>query len=971
MQDNSLNLGEDGRLAMTGGREKSPDWSRTPLGPEPSWPQPVRTLVELMRASTQPMFIVWGPERILLYNDPYGVVLADKHPGALGRDFLDVWHEIRADLEPIVAEAYAGRSVHMDDITLVMHRRGYPEETHFAFSYTPVRDEAGEVGGFFCACVETTTRIASERSRADELAHQARLFENAPGFIAVVKEPDHRFELANRAYRRLIGGRECVGRTVREVLPELIDQPFFDLLDKVYATGERHVSSDTRILLGSGPLEQRDERFLDFIYEPIRDEAGRVGGVFVEGHDVTEAHRDRDALREREEQLRLIVDGARDYAILTMDPERHITSWSAGAEAAFRLTEAEAVGRLVDELFTPEDVAAGRPELEAGTAAEQGCATDRRWHVRRDGSRVFIDGSTHVLPPDERGRPRGFLKIGRDETDRHRRDEELARTRVELVESEGRFRTLAEAAPALIFSGHRERGNDWVNRRYRDYTGRSADELLGGRWREVVHPDDLAEHVEWVAKAGAAGEPFEGRIRIRRHDGVYRWHLCRGEPLRDPETGDMAQALGVCFDIDDQVRAEDALKVGEEQLRELNETLERRVLEEVSERARAEDALRQSQKMEAIGQLTGGVAHDFNNLLTIIRSSADLLRRRELTEEKRRRYVDAISDTADRAAKLTGQLLAFARRQALRPEVFDAAARVDDIADMLRTVLGARVELVIEGRCRPCPVEADTGQFETALVNMAVNARDAMDGEGRLTIMIEESNELPAVRGHAGSPGSFVAVSVTDTGTGIAPDVLQHIFEPFFTTKEVGRGTGLGLSQVFGFAKQSGGEVAVESEAGQGTTFRLFLPRVDAVFADEAEEGPDALPYGRGRVLVVEDNAAVGEFATQLLEDVGYTTVLAGNAAEALSALEAPGNEFDLVFSDVVMPGMGGVELGRIVRERWPGLPVVLTSGYSHVLASDARHGFPVLHKPYSVEELARVLRQASWGRRRATHVER
>jgi CheY-like chemotaxis protein len=379
-----------------------------------------------------------------------------------------------------------------------------------------------------------------------------------------------------------------------------------------------------------------------------------------------------------------------------------------------------------------------------------------------------------------------------------------------------------------------------------------------------------------------------------------------------------------------------------------------------------EAALRQAQKLEAIGQLTGGVAHDFNNLLTVIRSSADLLRRPGLSEERRRRYIEAIRETVDRAAKVTGQLLAFARRQALQPEVFDAAERVRGVMDMLRSLLGSRVRLCVEDGCGDCLVEADPAQFEAALVNMAVNARDAMDGEGRLTVRVAEVAALPPIRGHAGGGGAFVAVSLTDTGHGIPPERLAQIFEPFFTTKEVGRGTGLGLSQVYGFAKQSKGDVAVDSRVGEGTTFTLYLPRVadgaaaaggDAAALAQPQVAPEG---GQGlRVLVVEDNADVGAFSSQVLRDLGYGTEWVASGADALARLSAGGaDDFDAVFTDVVMPGMTGIELGEVIRGRYPRLHVVLTSGYSHVLAEEGRHGFELLQKPYSADDLSRVLRR-------------
>ena len=407
-------------------------------------------------------------------------------------------------------------------------------------------------------------------------------------------------------------------------------------------------------------------------------------------------------------------------------------------------------------------------------------------------------------------------------------------------------------------------------------------------------------------------------------------------------------------------RLED-LRASEERLRDLNATLEQRVAQEVDERALAEEALRQSQKMEVVGQLTGGVAHDFNNLLTIIRSSVDLLRRPGLSEDRRGRYMDAVSDTVDRAAKLTGQLLAFARRQALQPEVFDVGERLRGVADMLNTVTGARIRLVAEIDPEPCFVSADLSQFDTAVVNMGVNARDAMDGEGTLTLCLEAGRPLPPIRGHAGSAASFAVISLTDTGCGIAPDQIGRIFEPFFTTKEVGKGTGLGLSQVFGFAKQSGGDVAVESALGQGTTFHLFLPQVEAQpLVREHDAASREVVDGDGRrVLVVEDNVEVGTFATQILQDLGYQIAWASTAEEALIKLdEAPGS-FDVVFSDVVMPGMGGIELAKVLQKRLPYLPVVLASGYSHVLAAEGTHGFELLHKPYSADQLSRILRRA------------
>ncbi|MGE5158634.1 MAG: PAS domain S-box protein [Gemmatimonas sp.] len=387
---------------------------------------------------------------------------------------------------------------------------------------------------------------------------------------------------------------------------------------------------------------------------------------------------------------------------------------------------------------------------------------------------------------------------------------------------------------------------------------------------------------------------------------------------------------------------------------------------DITERRQGEEALRQSQKMEAIGQLTGGVAHDFNNLLTIIRSATDFLRRRELPEERRRRYVDAISETVERASKLTTQLLAFARRQPLKPQLFDVGAQVENVAQLIRPLVGSGIQIETEIAHPGSFAIADIAQFETALINLAINARDAMNGEGRLRIAVSAVDTIPALRAQPARHGDFIAISVEDTGSGIAPEHLAAIFEPFFTTKEVGKGTGLGLSQAFGFARQSEGDITVKSVLGQGATFTIYLPRAEAPAdaADTATISHEPASSGRGcRVLVVEDDDEVGRFSTELLEDLGYSVRRAADAATALTILAEDEFAVDLVFSDVIMPGMNGVELAGLIRERYPGLPVVLTSGYSNVLAENADRGFELIQKPYSVEALSRILRKAMAGR--------
>ncbi|UZK68823.1 PAS domain-containing protein [Sphingomonas sp. S1-29] len=468
-----------------------------------------------------------------------------------------------------------------------------------------------------------------------------------------------------------------------------------------------------------------------------------------------------------------------------------------------------------------------------------------------------------------------------------------------------------------------------VNAAWTRLLGWEEQELVGRPFADLTHPDDLAGTL--VAFAGIFEAPLvvPYEYRLRHKEGHYCWFAWMGS-FRD-----------------ERVYASGRDTTAEH--------------EKAEALATAENALRQSQKLEAIGQLTGGVAHDFNNLLTVIRGSVDLLRRNNLTEQKRIRYIDAIGDTADRAAKLTGQLLSFARRQALSAVLFDVAASLNEVATMLQTMTGSRIILDLQTPDDPYFIVADRSQFDTAIVNMGINARDAMHGEGRLTITTEPVSSIPPIRGHAAVAGDFVAVTIGDTGSGISPDKLDKIFEPFFTTKSVGEGTGLGLSQVIGFAKQSGGDICVDSTLGEGTRFTLYLPRANSDEAAETSEfEPTALVDGNGAcVLVVEDNQDVGNFATAALRELGYDSILATDANAALAALAATPDRFHIMFSDVVMPGMNGVELAQEVRRQFPNVPVILTSGYSHVLAQDGGHGFDLLHKPYSIEQLSRVLQRA------------
>jgi PAS domain S-box-containing protein len=363
------------------------DWSASPLGERDQWPQQLRTLVGVLLGSKQPMFVAWGGEQTLIYNDAYSEILANKHPAALGRPFLEVWSEIRADLTPIVEQAYWGEPVHMDDIELLMHRRGYPEEAHFAFSYTPIANDEGEVLGFFCACTEITAQVMAERRLVQETARQRRLFEQAPGFITILTGPEHRFEFVNQAYRRLFGDRSYVGQSVRQAFPELEGQGFFEMLDQVWATGERIVASgvEARLDMGGGQLRTLH---LDFFYEPVTDERGEITGIFCEGYDVTDRKR-------ADEQLRLMV------LELNHRVKNNLATVQSIARQTLRGTESLPAARTafldrISALATAHDIltreqweGAGVGEIAHGVLDPMGAAEGR----------VRISGPKVPLPP--------------------------------------------------------------------------------------------------------------------------------------------------------------------------------------------------------------------------------------------------------------------------------------------------------------------------------------------------------------------------------------------------------------------------------------------------------------------------------------------------------------------------------------------------------------------------------------------
>jgi PAS domain S-box-containing protein len=623
-----------------------------------------------------------------------------------------------------------------------------------------------------------------------------------------------------------------------------------------------------------------------------------------------------------EQRFQLLVNAVTDYAIYMLDPEGYVVSWNPGAKRFKGYEAEEIIGQHYSRFLTEEDRAAGLPQKALKTAAAEGKFEAVGWRVRKDGTRFWANA---VIDPirDEAGNLIGFAKITRDITDKKEAEQALH-------ESEQRFRLLVQGVRDYAIYMLDTEGNvtNW-NAGAESIKGYKEEEIVGRHFSNFYTPEDRAAGVPAHALRTALDEgKYETEAwRIRKDGSRFFAHV-----VIDPIFDDTGRHIGfakITRDITERHKTQ----------MELEE---------------ARTALFQAQKLQALGELTGGIAHDFNNLMTVIRGSAELLTRDNLPEAKRQRYLEAILETSDRASTLTDHLLAFGRRQPLRPEVIDLNVRVDALGEVLSRTLGAKINVELQLAPSLWQVEADSAQLETALLNAAFNARDAMPDGGTLTIF---TRNVPG--GDEGKvEGDCVCIGIKDTGEGMPKEVLDRVFEPFFTTKAVGRGTGLGLSQIHGFAAQSGGRAEIDSTPGEGTTLSLFLPRSGKSASDASnDESARLMPPGT-RVLVVEDNDQVREFAGALLEHLNCE-VLSADSAEA--ALDLLGREkVDLLFSDIVMPGKSGIELAKIVRDRYPGLPVLLASGYSEEILAGAAADFEIMRKPYTSSSLGEAIARAT-----------
>jgi PAS domain S-box-containing protein len=1207
------------------------DWSTSPLGSPESWPQSLRTTVSLMLGSRFPMFLAWGQDLGFLYNDAYAPILGTKHPEALGRRFADIWSDIWQDIKPFIDKALFGEAVWFENLPLTMHRNGYDEQAYFTFSYSPAYDDEGRVVGMFCACTETTEKVLADQRLAAERERQRQQFEQAPGFITILSGPDHVFEFANQAYSRLFGGRDFLGRTVREVFPDLAGQGFFELLDTVYTTGERFVAHDIPIRLQSLPGSPPEERFLDFIYEPVVDETG-VTGIFVEGYDTTERVRAEEARQHSQQELQLLTDNLpvliayidadaryrflnrpyetwflrrredllgrsvrdvvgeaayahvepyikkvlagervtfeqfRPYAdgvsrhvrveyVPRTAPDGHVEGFyslvqevsdSKRAEAALRASEARLaaifaeapvglseigldgrfqsvnsklcsmLGRSREELLSgsitgvthQEDVALSRENLRRTIETGEPISFDKRY-LRADGMVVWANSNLTRLD-DAEGKPRGVLAVTVDLTDRHLQEaalreetrtlETLNRTGATLageLHVERLLQIVTDAAVELTgakFGAYFHNVMDETGERLHLYTLSGADRaafesmgrprataIFGPTFRNetIIRSGDILADARYGHNAPHRGMP-EGHLPVRSYlaipvvsrSGEVLGGLIFGHPEADRfserherlMTGLAAQAaiaidnarlfqqvqaaretleqrveertaernriwsmsrdlfavmgfdgylkainpawettLGFSVEtlltrpFPEQVHPDDhgAVEAAVELLRR-GETIARfedrlrhadgswrwiawglvpegdvfyavgrditAEKEAAAELEQAQEALRQSQKMEAVGQLTGGLAHDFNNLLAGISGSLELIGTRmaqgRLADVDR--YLVAAQGAAKRAAALTHRLLAFSRRQTLDPKPTDVNRLVAGMEELIRRTVGPQVEIEAVAKAGLWSVLVDPHQLENSLLNLCINSRDAMPDGGKITIetgnrwldeRVGRERDLP--------PGQYVSLCVSDNGTGMTAEVIERAFDPFFTTKPIGVGTGLGLSMIYGFARQSDGQVRIYSEVGQGTMVCIYLPR-----HHNAETGADmptaASSVERAQagetVLVIDDEPIVRMLVVDVLQELGYAAIEASDGPEGLKVLRSDAR-VDLLITDVGLPnGLNGRQVADAARQLRPDLRVLFVTGYAENAVLSHGHldpGMEVVTKPFDLAVLA------------------
>ncbi|USQ95843.1 ATP-binding protein [Caulobacter sp. RL271] len=642
-----------------------------------------------------------------------------------------------------------------------------------------------------------------------------------------------------------------------------------------------------------------------------------------------------------EERFRSVQEVSLD-AFVILEPVRE-----AGKVVDFRWTYANPMADTMRPMGTSSLV--GRRVLDVFPDETGRDMVQRMVRLLENGGPDDID-VRRVIDGEERWIRSSGVRLGGDLAVTFRDVTQERRAAAALRSSEELFRGVANSAPVLIWATSARGQADWFNQAWLNFRGRTLEQELGEGWLSGVHPEDRESGLGAADAAADRREPFNVAFRLRRADGAWRWINSVGAPRFD-ESGGYRGYIGSCFDFTETVEARKDL---EDRVAERTAALQA----SMAETARAQAALAQAQRLETVGRLTGGVAHDFNNLLTVIVGGLDMILRRPDDTTRVKRLAEAALAAGQRGERLTRQLLAFSRNQELKLEVVDVGALLDQAEPLLRRAAGEAMTLTIRRDDAGVRSRVDAAQFEAALLNLVVNASDATATGGEISIAVEPVT-LAAGQVLDTAPGRYVRVAVSDTGAGMPPEVLARVFEPFFTTKEVGKGTGLGLAQVYGFLRQCGGGVSIDSAEGRGTSVALYLPATDAP-ATFAAARTDANPPGRlegVRVLLVEDDAAVREIAGGLLRDLGCAVTTAENGVSAIEALEE-GAPFDLLMSDIIMPGgVSGVDLARSASAHRPDMAVLLTTGYAgdRMDVAPADLPWPVLRKPFQVDQLAEM----------------
>jgi PAS domain S-box-containing protein len=966
----------------------SRDWSQSPIGPLHTWPQTLKNALGLILPSPVPMVLLWGEDGVMLYNDAYSSFAGGRHPELLGSKVREGWPEVADFNDNVMRVGLSGETLAFRDHELTLHRTGEPEQVWMDLDYSPVLDEGGRALGVVAIVIETTERVLAERRAATERERLFQAFEQAPGFIVSMRGPEHRVEFVNAEHRKVFSSHAWVGKTIRDAFPDVEDQGFFEILNNVFRTGERYIA-DAAPASFRRPNGAMQTRYLSFVYDAIRDADGQVLGVLCEGSDVTAAHLAQEALRVSEARFRTALE-IRTVGAISFDLDGRLFDAN---EAFLRMSG-----------YSREDLDAGCLSLQSLTAPEYQLTIERtlaelaelgettpiqKEYLRADGTRWWGLFAAKRLPDGS-----GF-KFVLDITDQKNAEQAL-RDQSAALEALNR----AAATTAM------ERNLDQVVQTVTDTGVELTGAEFGAFFYNVINtagesymlytlsgvPREAFSKFPMPRNTAVFGPTFAGEGIVRSDDikldpryghnaprkGMPDGHLPVASYLAVPVTSRNGEVLGGLFfghsarglftEAHERrivgLAAQAAIAIDNARLfaavQSANETLEQRVAERTRELTEAHEALRQAQKMEAVGQLTGGIAHDFNNLLMGIGGSLELIER-GLTRsgvEGLDRYVQGAQSSTRRAASLTQRLLAFSRRQTLDPKPTDINKLIYGMEDLIRRTVGPSIEVEVVGQGGLWPALIDPAQLESALLNLSINARDAMPEGGRITI--ETANKWLDPRGAKErelSAGQYLSVCVTDTGAGIPKDVVERIFDPFFTTKPIGEGTGLGLSMVHGFVRQSGGQVRVYSEVGKGTTMCLYLPRY--VGDTELEAIGEAIvpELGSGEVvLIVDDEPTVRMLMSDVISEAGFTVLQAQDGPSAMRIIESD-HRLDLLVTDVGLPsGMNGRQVADAARITRPDLKVLFVTGFAENAAVGNGHlppGMEVITKPFQVADLA------------------